>query len=355
MASQRTVRWSLFGVAFALLVSGTLFVVKASQDRIGEPERWMLLEAFSPDRSNRATVWAEAPWMSYDEYVVVKHAEESTDPPPSVVLGGPGLLLHWVGEHDLDIGFPVKSDAIVRASEKDGIHFRMVPYPDQPAVHDKWKRLLHTDPYPSSEMIDFERSPPFIDSLLRAAAYKVSASNVAYDLSQTQDSYGNRWCKLGFAADGGNAANRISAFLQAHVDNNNWVDFSLMLGVQDIRDLNLSRLAVTGAQFIGDGFATSMTEAQSFANRPTAEGEFTIFLFRQHDLERLLAALSRPTFKLAFLWDMPDTVVASEIDGSPSSEQVAAFFQCVGDANPAHYAGEDFRPFYRTLQSAPGG
>jgi hypothetical protein len=81
-----------------------------------------------------------------------------------------------------------------------------------------------------------------------------------------------------------------------------------------------------------------------------AEAEFTIWLFRQADLEQLLAAFDNPPFRLAFLWDLPDTVAMFEVSRSPKPEQLASFFECVGDAKPAHNAGEEFSPFYRTAR-----
>lgn len=292
-------------------------------------------------------VWAEAPWLSYDEYVVVSRAGDTSESVPIAGLDGSGLLVRWANDHNLEIGFPVESDPAVRGSERGSIHYQMVPYPNVPAIHDKYKELLHLDPYPSSRRIDFVRRSDFINNLLDSATYQVPLSVASYQVSEASDAY-TRTCRLSFSGDGGRVAQQISFALQAQIEKErDFVSFSVVLGVAGVRDVNLSRLALTGAQFVGDGLATSMTEARSFANGPAAVGEFTIYLFRDQDLQRLLVALGRPSFKLAFLWDLPDTVALSEVTGSPTGEQLAAFFQCVGNAKPTHLENEQFNPFYR--------
>jgi hypothetical protein len=129
------------------------------------------------------------------------------------------------------------------------------------------------------------------------------------------------------------------------------VSFRLVLGIHGIQDAALSRLTVTGAQIIGDGFATSMSEAEASASNaikaPVPDGRFSIALNSQSDLEGLLAALKQP-YRLAFLWDLPDTVVTYDVSRSPSPESLASFFHCVGDATPTHEPGEEFKPFYRS-------
>ncbi len=294
----------------------------------------------------------EAGWGYAADYVVVRRVGKRTADAPLITLssrGGPGLLVRWRADGGLDIGLPVKSSPDFVALEKAGIPIKLVLYPDQPAIHEQFERLRKIDPYPVSEMIDFERKREFIEGLTDAAIHRLTTDAIRYQLSESRDDSGNRWCRLNFVTDGDRAASRISATLEGFIEPRGWVSFSLVLGVHGIRDPVLFGLTVTGAQIIGDGFATSMAEAASFSNKePVAEDDFTIFLFRQRDLEQLLVALKRPPFKIAFLWDLPDTVVVYDVNQSPSQESLASFFRCIGDASPTHNAGEEFKPFWRS-------
>lgn len=315
-----------------------------------------LAEVPSPDGARIAVVKMDD---DGDDYVAVRHPGELDPDDPLIWLrdrGGPGLLIRWRGSADLDIAFPADLTPEVVRLEKAGVHLRLVPYPDQPALQEEFERVRTIDPYPRSTMAAFQRRRELIDGLVGAAIHRLATDDIRYELSKGRNKQGTRWCGLGFVSSGGRVATELSAVLAADINDiagRALVSFRLVLGIHGIRDPALLHLTVTGAQIIGDGFATSMSEAGSSAvtaiKPPVPEGRFSIALNSQSDLEGLLAAFKQP-YKLAFLWDLPDTVVTYDVNRSPSPESLASFFQCVGDATPVHEPGEEFKPFYRSAQ-----
>jgi hypothetical protein len=107
------------------------------------------------------------------------------------------------------------------------------------------------------------------------------------------------------------------------------------LQIQNIQDPALARLTVTGAQLIGIDYATSMIgpfQWQHFDGRPASGNAFDLNLNRLNDVQAVLGVLSHAPYKLAFLWDLPDTVAVYEVDAAPTSRDIASFLACLGDA-----------------------
>lgn len=263
----------------------------------------------SPDGRAAAIVKDEFGWGYATSYLLVGRRQG-----PRVPLGEDrlvqsddgGLILRWRSNRDLDVGYPIHVRPRFLRSEKDGIRIRLVPYPQAAAT------------------------------LAGTSADRVSVGGATYTLSRAIDRFGKRVCSLGFVAGGGSVAPTLRLTLNAFIGAQGPSSIDLYFGVHGVRDPLLKTLTSAGGQFIGDGFATSMAQRAWQYPEYAPESDFGIFLDHQPDLDQLLGALSHPPYRLAFLWDLPDTLVVYEVRPPPTSGQLTSFFDCVGDAKPAH-------------------
>lgn len=352
MAAARFGRWLARGIGLALLAGMVVLGLRIRHN--SQPAVWTVAEAASPNGQIIAAVKTESDWGYAKDFVSLRRAGDRDGSAPMVLVeyqAARKLLLRWRSGRDLDIGVPAWSMPDVRAIEEDGVRLRLVPYPDQPAVHEKFQQLQRLSPFRVGEMIEFERSRSLIDDLEQAAAYRMKAGSIAYKVVGSAEQKDGHLCSLGFTADGGAVAREIGFSLQARVDDKNidkrrFADFRLMLEVRDVRDRDLSRLTATGAQLIGVDFATSMAESgrDYAAGLPESGGSFTIPLSRHRaDPDGVIDTLTHAPYKLAFLWDLPDTVAVYEVDASPTAPDTASFLDCVGkwEQRPAFELGSE--------------
>jgi hypothetical protein len=342
VAAARFGRWLVRGISLSLL-AGLLFLgVRYWQ--ASQPVVWTLAEVPSPDYQVIAALKSESGWGYAKDFVTLRRAGERDQYERMVVINyeqRASLLLRWRGNRDLDVGVPAWSTPEIRATEKDGVQLNIVPYPNQAVVHDKFERLAQLYPFRRGEMIEFQRSRILVDELERAATYRGQVRPVGYNVERRVPDSDSRFCSLQAVADGGHIAREIGLSLQAKVDNKavyskKLADFALVLYLRGIEDRDLSRLTATGAQLIGSDFATSMAESGSrkLDDRPDTGSSYTIPLLRQRDLDGVLGVLSEAPYKLAFLWDLPDTVAVFEVETAPAQQDIASFRECVGDAVP---------------------
>lgn len=310
------------GFGYVLLAIFLFLGVRCWQT--SQPAVWTMFEAPSPNHHVIAEVRASSGWGYAKDFVSLRRAGDWERYEPMVIIDDQddvGLLLRWRSVRELDVGVPGWSKPDVRALDWNGIHLRIVRYPDQPKPHDK-----------AEEIRLFER----------VATYRADAGPITYKFSRSQSQDGDRYCSLAFATDGGRIARRIGASIRASIDHRNthqetFVDFMLSLEIRDIQDPNLSQLIVTGAQVIGADYATSMTgvfQAERFDGRPASGNAFDLNLNRLSDVRAVLDLLSHAPYKLAFLWDLPDTVAVYQVNASTTPQDTNAFFDCVGDALP---------------------
>jgi hypothetical protein len=323
----------------------------------GAPAPYIIASADSPDGKHVAEVWdqeAGGGALSYlIESVSVRRSSDRSAPGTPLVTREPSCdcptLLRWRSPAELDVGVPLEDRGTKQLNvAPKGLTLRLVRYPDQTALYELVEKASESRKQDRAAAFlaaeEARRSPEFIDALARSAGFHVVAGPTVYAFDEPADTR-SHFCKLTFSAPTADVARGVRGSLQAFIDGQ-WgqpfVSFRVTAGVTGLVEPSLRSLTNTSAQFISSSGATSL-----LSNMGRFHDEWQLNLSHPRELEMVLKALREPPYRLAFLFDLPDTMAVFEIKDAVPPEILSDFFKCVGDAKPVHFEGEPFEAFYR--------
>jgi hypothetical protein len=297
----------------------------------------------SPDGRWIAESNLEGCWMNASIYVTLHPAREKQDLNERIVWigdtysdGYSDAILHWIDNDHLEIGLPTDSSAEVGPTEHRGVHLRYAYFPND--AEERQKRSDFTGGrLTRDEWIKYRQAHTnFLSS--QGNVTKIMPMQISYSFTESMDEYGTKWCYLDAHAIDGRFFESVEMRLAADVEKRGVAGFVAHFETSKPLVDSMRPLTLTGAQFIGS----------AFGNNPSAvfreKTSVSIAFATNEALEGFLTSFVKQPYSIAYIFDLPETIIQYEIGENPGNDLVTSFFECVGHAKVLGHLASDFRP-----------
>jgi hypothetical protein len=345
MRSPRSTLWSclvLLLMAAPIALPALAVLVFLGMIPINTPikcDHYVLGRVPSPDGRWIAETNLEGCWMDARVYVTVHPADEVQNKTDRIVVlewaDQFDAIIHWANARILTVGVPLTSDVTVAKPHVGDVDVELTYFP-QDAESIKKRSELSGGKITRQEWFDFldARLARLTDKLPAVVYPNLHA--VAYSVSEMRDSLGGKWCAIVLDGEDGIILDAIELRLMAYVDKRDIASFELRFSLREPLDERVKRRELTTAQFTGTHFSNNPTRVNRGGTAIDA------WFISKEGFVNFLQSFETKPFEIAFVFDLPETVVAYRVDKLPDRKIIDSFFHCVGNAKALGSRVSDF-------------